>query len=185
MASVELSAEGAARELEPYADLISVAAINGPVSTILSGDRDAMRELLATLQQRGVFCRLVRVDFASHGPQVEPLRQPLLDRLQHLAPRAGSVPMYSTVVQEPLDGSGLDADYWARNLREPVYFGPVIEKLLADGPTLLVEISPHPILTRGCASTSTGRTATASRWVPPAATSPSPRPSSTRWPRST
>ncbi|WP_406484925.1 SDR family NAD(P)-dependent oxidoreductase [Streptomyces sp. NBC_01563] len=147
MASVELSAEEARRELEPYADTISVAAINGPRSTILSGDGDAMRGLLASLQQRGVFCRLVRVDFASHGPQVEPIRQPLLDGLRTLSPRAGSVPMYSTVLTEPVDGSGLDADYWARNLREPVHFGPVIERLLEGGRTLFVEISPHPILT--------------------------------------
>ncbi|MEV7858649.1 SDR family NAD(P)-dependent oxidoreductase [Streptomyces hirsutus] len=147
MASVELSAEEARRELEPYADTISVAAINGPRSTILSGDGEAMRGLLASLQQRGVFCRLVRVDFASHGPQVEPLRQPLLDGLRTLSPRAGSVPMYSTVLTEPVDGRGLDADYWARNLREPVHFGPVIERLLEGGRTLFVEISPHPILT--------------------------------------
>ncbi|MDL2075858.1 SDR family NAD(P)-dependent oxidoreductase [Streptomyces sp. GXMU-J15] len=146
MASVELSAEEARRELEPYADTVSVAAINGPRSTILSGDGEAMRGLLASLQQRGVFCRLVRVDFASHGPQVEPLRQPLLDGLRKLSPRAGSVPMYSTVLTEPVDGSGLDADYWARNLREPVYFGPVIERLMEGGRTVFVEISPHPIL---------------------------------------
>ncbi|MDT0478046.1 SDR family NAD(P)-dependent oxidoreductase, partial [Streptomyces sp. DSM 41014] len=147
MASVELSADEARRELEPYADTISVAAINGPTSTILSGDGDAMRSLLASLQRQGVFCRLVRVDFASHGPQVEPLRQPLLDGLQALSPRAGAMPMYSTVLQEPVDGSGLDADYWARNLREAVYFGPVVERLLEGGRTVFVEISPHPILT--------------------------------------
>ncbi|MEU6867448.1 SDR family NAD(P)-dependent oxidoreductase [Streptomyces sp. NPDC046876] len=147
MASVELSAEEARHVLEPYADSISVAAINGPRSTILSGDGEAMRGLLVSLQARGVFCRLVKVDFASHSPQVEPLRQPLLDGLRTLSARAGSVPMYSTVLTEPVDGSGLDADYWARNLREPVYFGPVVERLLEGGRTLFVEISPHPILT--------------------------------------
>ncbi|MFF8960954.1 SDR family NAD(P)-dependent oxidoreductase [Streptomyces sp. NPDC014894] len=147
MASVELGAEEAARELAPYAGALSVAAINGPTSTILSGDAGAMRRLLTSLQERGVFCRLVQVDFASHGPQVEPLREPLLRALRDLAPRAGSVPMYSTVLAEPVDGAGLDAAYWARNLREPVHFGPVVQKLLAQGPTLFVEISPHPILT--------------------------------------
>ncbi|GGZ62388.1 polyketide synthase [Streptomyces inusitatus] len=147
MASVELGAEDAAEELSRYAGLISVAAINGPTSTVLSGDGDAMRELLTSLQERGVFCRLVRVDFASHGPQVEPLREPLLEALGSLAPRAGSVPMYSTVDAEPVDGTGLDAAYWARNLREPVRFGPVVQKLLDEGPTVFIEISPHPILT--------------------------------------
>ncbi|NLU68778.1 type I polyketide synthase [Streptomyces sp. HNM0574] len=146
MASVELSAADAARELEPYEGLVSVAAVNGPSSTILSGDGDAMREVLVTLQKKGVFCRLVRVDFASHGPQVEPLREPLLTALKTLDPRDGTVPMYSTVLAEPVDGSGLTADYWARNLRQPVLFGPVVERLLERGPTVFVEVSPHPIL---------------------------------------
>ncbi|MEU9609265.1 type I polyketide synthase [Streptomyces sp. NPDC048057] len=146
MASVELSAAEAERELAPYADRVCVAAVNGPSSTILSGDGDAMREVLVALQKRGVFCRLVRVDFASHGPQVEPLRKPLLKALGSLRPRAGDVPMYSTVDAETVDGSTLDADYWARNLRQPVLFGPVVERLLERGPTVLVEISPHPIL---------------------------------------
>ncbi|MGW1979103.1 SDR family NAD(P)-dependent oxidoreductase [Streptomyces sp. NPDC001889] len=147
MASVELGAEEARRELERYAGALSVAAINGPSSTVLSGDGDAMRELLTSLQERGVFCRLVQVDFASHGPQVEPLREPLLRALDTIAPRAGDIPVYSTVLAEPVDGSGLDAAYWARNLREPVHFGPVVQRLLDQGPTVLVEISPHPILT--------------------------------------
>ncbi|MEU5979170.1 type I polyketide synthase [Streptomyces sp. NPDC047315] len=146
MASVELSAAEAERELAPYADRVCVAAVNGPTSTILSGDGDAMREVLVALQKRGVFCRLVRVDFASHGPQVEPLRKPLLKALASLRPRAGDVPMYSTVDAESVDGTALDADYWARNLRQPVLFGPVVERLLEQGPTVFVEISPHPIL---------------------------------------
>ncbi|MBO0821501.1 MAG: acyltransferase domain-containing protein, partial [Nocardiopsaceae bacterium] len=146
MASVELSAGEVGEELRAYEGLVSVAAINGPTSTILSGDSAAMRELLASFQRRGVFCRLVRVDFASHSPQVEPLREPLLQNLASLAPRAGQVPMYSTVIEEPVSGESLDAEYWVHNLREPVRFGPVIERLLKDGPTTLIEISPHPIL---------------------------------------
>ncbi|MEU5164239.1 SDR family NAD(P)-dependent oxidoreductase [Streptomyces sp. NPDC020875] len=146
MASVELSAAEAERELEPYGGRVCVAAVNGPSSTILSGDGEAMKEILVALQKRGVFCRLVQVDFASHGPQVEPLREPLLKALESVSPRAGEVTMYSTVDAEPVDGSGLDAEYWSRNLRLPVRFGPVIESLLERGRTVLVEISPHPIL---------------------------------------
>ncbi|MFE7134507.1 SDR family NAD(P)-dependent oxidoreductase [Streptomyces sp. NPDC057638] len=149
MASVELSAEEAERELKPYDGQVVVAAVNGPSSTILSGDADAMREVLVALQKRGVFCRLVRVDFASHGPQVEPLREPLLAALESLRPRAGDLPMYSTVGGldgAPVDGRTLDGAYWAGNLRQPVHFGPVVQRLLDEGPVVFVEVSPHPIL---------------------------------------
>ncbi|MBO0803111.1 MAG: SDR family NAD(P)-dependent oxidoreductase [Nocardiopsaceae bacterium] len=146
MASVEIGAGEAGEELEKYAGLVSVAAINGPTSTILSGDSAAMRELLASFTERGIFCRLVRVDFASHSPQVDALREPLLDELRSIRPREGKIPLYSTVTGEPAGGGSLDAEYWVRNLREPVRFGPVIERLLAGGPATLIEISPHPIL---------------------------------------
>src|SRR5439155_12028680 len=55
-------------------------------------------------------------------------------------------PIQSTVTLERTDGSGFDARYWVDNLREPVRFGQAVEGLVADGHTLLVEISPHPIL---------------------------------------
>lgn len=146
MASIELPQDEVERELRGLEDRVSVAVSNSPRSTVISGETSAVEAVLTRLAAREVFCRKVKVDFASHSPQVEELRRPLLDRLAALRPRDGSVPMYSTVTCAPIDGAGLDAEYWFRNLRAPVQFGRVIAEMVGSGHTLFVEISPHPIL---------------------------------------
>jgi acyl transferase domain-containing protein len=59
---------------------LAVAAFNGARQTVVAGEPAELADLLAELESRGVFCRLVRVDVASHSPQVEPLLGELVRR---------------------------------------------------------------------------------------------------------
>lgn len=146
MAVVELSLEEARRELAGREGLVSIAVSNGPESTVLSGDRAALGEILERLETRGVFCRWIKVDYASHSPHMEPLREDLLRLLAEVSPRSGSVPIYSTVTGEVADGAGFDASYWVSNLREPVLFAECLQRLLGDGFDTFIEVSPHPVV---------------------------------------
>jgi myxalamid-type polyketide synthase MxaE and MxaD len=146
MAAVELSIEDASRALAGSEDLVSIAASNGPGSTVLSGDPAALGAILERLRRDDIFCRLVKVDFAAHSPQMEPLRADLLRALQGLQPRAGAVPICSTVTGQVRAGPDFDAPYWARNMREPVLFSAAVQRLAEDGHDIFLEISPHPIL---------------------------------------
>ncbi|XXX76158.1 SDR family NAD(P)-dependent oxidoreductase [Sorangium sp. So ce134] len=146
MAMVELAQAEAEQALAGHADRLSVAVSNGPRSTVIAGEPAALEEVLTKLEQRRVFCRRVKVDVASHSPQMDPLRPELLAALGGLSPREASIPMRSTVTGERLRGGELSAGYWADNLRKPVLFSRVIQDLVAQGPTLFVEMSPHPIL---------------------------------------
>ena len=85
--------------------------------------------------------------FASHTPQVEPMRQALLAVLAPLRPGPAVVPFYSTVKAGPINGVDLDPDYWYANLREPVAFDRTVQALLEHGHELFVEMSAHPTLT--------------------------------------
>lgn len=147
MALVELSFSEAQAELRGYEDRLSVAVSNGPQATVLSGELAALAEVMATLEARGVFCRRVKVDVASHSPQVDPLRPELCATLAALAPRATAVPMRSTVTAAMVEGPELGAGYWADNLREPVQFSQAVQALLAEDHGVFVEMSPHPVLT--------------------------------------
>ena len=89
---------------------------------------------------------MVKVDFAAHSPQMEPLRAALAQALEGLAPRRESLPIYSTVTGQVSSGQALDALYWARNMREPVLFSAAVQRLLEDGHDIFLEVSPHPIL---------------------------------------
>jgi myxalamid-type polyketide synthase MxaE and MxaD len=146
MGLVELTLEEAEAALSGHEDRLSVAVSNGPRSTVLSGDPEALEEVLATLEKRGVFCRRVKVDVASHSPQMDPLRGELLAALGDVRPRVGELAMRSTVTGEAVSGPDLDANYWVNNLRAPVLFSSVTQRLIDEEHLLFVEMSPHPIL---------------------------------------
>jgi acyl transferase domain-containing protein/NADPH:quinone reductase-like Zn-dependent oxidoreductase/NAD(P)-dependent dehydrogenase (short-subunit alcohol dehydrogenase family)/acyl carrier protein len=146
MAAIELPIHEAREAIAKHAATLSIAVSNSPRSTVISGDPDAIDAVLADLRQRDVFCRLVQVDVASHSPQMDPLLDDLRLALEGIAPGSTAIPFLSTVDGRVLDGPSLEASYWARNLREPVLFADAVDQLVASGPIVFLEISPHPIL---------------------------------------
>lgn len=147
MWAVQLGEEAARREISHCSDQVSVGVVNSAHSTVLSGEQSALEKVIDHLRGQGVFCRQVRVDYASHAPQVDPVRVDLLAALADLRPRTGEVPLLSTVTGSAVDGAELDAGYWWENLRRPVRFAEAVEGALADGrPTLFIEVSTHPLL---------------------------------------
>lgn len=147
MAAVALPIDQAQAALAPYADLLSVAVSNGPSATVISGDSQALGAFQRQCQREGIACTFVKVDVASHSPQVDCLREDLAQALGQLRPQAAAIPMYSTVYGRVVEGTALEALYWLDNLREPVLFGPTIARMVADGYTSYIELSPHPLLT--------------------------------------
>ncbi|MEO8077200.1 MAG: acyltransferase domain-containing protein, partial [Acidobacteriota bacterium] len=146
MAVVELPMAEAQEALRGREHLLAVAVSNSSRSTVISGDPAALDALIAELEPREVFCRRVKVDVASHSPQMDPLRPDLLAALDGMQPSPGQVPFYSTVSGELTSGTALDSEYWADNLRSPVLFSAAVQRLIADGHTTFIEMSPHPIL---------------------------------------
>ncbi|MGW4456868.1 type I polyketide synthase [Streptomyces albidoflavus] len=153
MVSVPLPVEQVREELTGYEGRVSVAAVNGPASVVISGDVAGLDELLARWTEAGVRARRIAVDYASHSAHVEELRAELLDVLAPIQPQAGRIPVYSTVTGEVEDGSGFDAAYWFTNLRQTVEFETATRKLLADGYGVFVESSPHPVVSLGVQET--------------------------------
>ncbi|WP_405162771.1 SDR family NAD(P)-dependent oxidoreductase [Nocardia sp. NBC_01499] len=127
---------------------LSVAAVNGPASVVVSGDPVALDALGAELSEAGVFRWMVPgVDFAAHSVHVDEIRDELAAVLAGVAPRAGTVPFFSTMLGDWVDTTELDAEYWYRNLREPVEFEQAARGLAEAGYDTFVEVSPHPVIT--------------------------------------
>ncbi|MGW0804674.1 type I polyketide synthase [Nonomuraea sp. NPDC002799] len=146
MLSVGVPEAAAGAAIAGYEDVVAVAAVNGPASTVLSGDPAALGEIARAFERGGVFHRTIAVDFASHSPQVDELTDDLTDALREVRPVAAGVPIWSTVLDGVTDGSCFDAAYWVRNLREPVRFSSAVTQVAGERPTVFVEISPHPLL---------------------------------------
>ncbi|MGN9789387.1 type I polyketide synthase [Nonomuraea sp. ZG12] len=142
---------------EVWADRLSVAAVNGPATTVVSGDLDALDEFERVLSARRVLrWRIPQMDFVAHSARVEELREGLVRDLAGIDPRPGRVPLFSTVTGQRQDGTELDAGYWYANVRERVRFQDATEALAEAGYRTFVEVSPHPVLTAAIAETFEG-----------------------------
>jgi mycoketide-CoA synthase len=146
MASVSLAAADLPAYLEPFEGRLSLAAINGPASLVVSGEPEALVELLSACERDGVRAQRIAVDYAAHSAQVERLEDELIEAFAPIVPASGEVPLYSTVTGELLDTAAMDASYWYRNLRQEVRFEPVLRSLLEAGRRAFVEVGPHPVL---------------------------------------
>ncbi len=157
-AGAMVSAEAAADEVGDLAGVV-VAAVNGPRTTVLSGDPAAIAAAVTTLQQRGVACRMLEVPYAFHSPQMEALQQDFAAAIDGLAPMQPIVPIVSTLTGE---GAGFDVAYWVRQMREPVRFADAIAALAGGGHDVFVEIGAHPVLGRALNECAAGGTVLAS-----------------------
>ncbi|GAA3413270.1 hypothetical protein GCM10018952_29270 [Streptosporangium vulgare] len=146
VAAVALPATELERRLAHWHGKLSVGGKNGPFSSTVVGDSDALAELVAQCEAVGVRARVVASSVASHCAQVDPLRERLLEMLAPVSPKTGDIPFYSTVTGGLLDTAGLNAEYWFCNARYPVEFHQVVRTLLADGHRVFLESSPHPVL---------------------------------------
>ncbi|MFF1280493.1 SDR family NAD(P)-dependent oxidoreductase [Streptomyces sp. NPDC058299] len=153
MMSVAEGPDAVRTRLAAWDGRLSVAAVNGAASTVVSGDSDALDELLDRLRAEKIRAKRLPVDYASHSAHVETLHARLAEVLDGIEPRATRVPFYSTVTGGPLDTTELGADYWYTNLRNTVLFEQAVRAAVADGHQLFIESSPHPVLTVGIQET--------------------------------
>jgi polyketide synthase 12 len=146
--SVALPRDDLARRLLPWQGELVVAAVNSPRFCTVSGDLAAAVEFIGDCRREGIWVKQVAGSLIPvHSHHLDALREGLLVDLAGLSPSDGSVPFYSTVTGDLMDGAELDAEYWFRNMREPVSFDKTIRSLLRDGYRTFIEASPHPQLT--------------------------------------
>ena len=149
MVSIQRPVEQTYALIEPWAQSISVAAQNGPSSTVVTGNAAALDELIAVCERDEVPVTRIPVDYASHSAHVEELREALRESLSGLQPRTGEIAFISAVTGAGLDTKILDGDYWFANLRQPVLFEQAVRWSYEHGYRTFVESSPHPVLIAG------------------------------------
>ncbi|MFI0450148.1 acyltransferase domain-containing protein [Actinomadura sp. 6N118] len=147
MWAVGLGEKQAEEAIAEHAGSVCAGVLNSDRFTVLSGDPEAIARIVEPLRERGVFCRRVAVGYASHGPQVEPIRAGLGKALAGITHRPPRIPLHSTVWDRPVEGAELDGSYWMENVRRPVRFAAAVRSVLSGAePAVFVEISPHPLL---------------------------------------
>ncbi|MFD0373631.1 SDR family NAD(P)-dependent oxidoreductase, partial [Streptomyces sp. NPDC127114] len=138
--------------LTTYSGQISVAAVNGPSSTVVAGTPDALDALLTHCEAHDIWARRIPVDYASHSAHVDEIRDTLAEELKDVSPQSGRIAFHSTVTAGAIDTRELDGAYWFRNLRSRVRLAEVIEQLAAPD-VVFIEVSAHPVLVNGITET--------------------------------
>ncbi|WP_129305786.1 type I polyketide synthase [Streptomyces sp. L2] len=149
MAAVGLSSSDAEKLIFEIgqAKRLVVAGINSVRDVTVAGDADALAKLGEELGERNVFFRDLGLDYAFHSPAMDELRGPLAATLSGLPTRPARIPLVSAVTGRLNGDAALDAEYWWRNVREPVRFAEAVDVLVNEtGCDVLVEIGPHPVL---------------------------------------
>ncbi len=147
MVSVMAPAERVRPLLDRWGGRLVVAAVNGPGSVVVSGDADAAAELASEFGTLGIHARKVAVGLAAHSPHIDEILPAMRASLAGLRPRPARLPFYSGQTGGLLADPVLDAGYWCRILRGTVRFDEAARALLTDGHRMLLEVSPHPVLT--------------------------------------
>ncbi|MGW6310747.1 acyltransferase domain-containing protein, partial [Streptomyces niveus] len=126
-------------------ELVSVAAVNGPESVVLSGDGEALDKIAAILNERGIKVRKLTVSHAFHSPLMDPVLDAFREVAETVTYSAPRIPLVSTLTGAPATGRDfVSADYWVDHARQAVRFHDAVRSL--DG-SAFVEIGPDATLT--------------------------------------
>ena len=132
--------------IAPYRYRVSIAAVNGPESTVISGEAEAVEAVLDAMEQQGVKVKRLAVSFAGHSPQVDPVLDAFEEVAASVAYHSPQIPVVSNVTGEVAGEEITTAAYWRRHVREAVRFATGMETLRELGCTTYLEVGPHTTL---------------------------------------
>lgn len=152
MVAVFATEERVAEAIAPHDD-VAIAAINGPASVVISGEEEAVAEVVSALKAQGTLTRKLSVSHAFHSPLVDPILAAFEDVAQAVSFKAPQAKVVSNLTGQWATREMATADYWTRHLRQPVRFYQGLRTLDEAGFSHFVEIGPNTTLSamgRGC-----------------------------------
>jgi acyl transferase domain-containing protein len=146
MLAVEATLEEAQASLQGQEADLSLAAVNGPHSLVISGSAQAVDAAAQLAAAAGRRTREMAASPAFHSPLMDPILEELRAVAASLKVSRPKIPMISCITGDFMDGD-IHGDYWSSQARQPVLFHRGVRTLTATGCSLLIEIGPHPALT--------------------------------------
>ena len=140
-----------ARAIEPYAREVSIAAINGPGNTVISGRRESVNEIATRLEEEGLQTFPLAVSHAFHSPLMEPMLEEFSKIASEVSYSSPRISLISNITGQPATHEIAGPAYWCAHIRRPVQFEAGINTLHRMGHVVFLEIGPKPVLVgMGC-----------------------------------
>ncbi|WP_329408139.1 condensation domain-containing protein [Nocardia vinacea] len=143
MLAVELGETALTDLLTDHPDL-AIAAINAPDACVVSGPSAALSDLTTVLNRSGIRSTRLRIDAALHSPAVAGAVAAVRESAATVPTRPAAMPLYSTLTGQAT--RTVDAEHWARHLREPVRFAAAVRAGAGAQPTVIVQVGPGSAL---------------------------------------
>jgi acyl transferase domain-containing protein/acyl carrier protein len=154
MAAARATEEEALAEIEGFDGRVSLAAVNGPSSVVVSGDEDAISELVSAWKGEGRKVSRLRVSHAFHSARMDPMLGEFEQVAASVELREPSIPVVSNVTGRVATSEELcSPGYWVRHVREAVRFADGVRTLADAGVTTFLELGPDAVLTAMAAET--------------------------------
>jgi phthiocerol/phenolphthiocerol synthesis type-I polyketide synthase C len=146
MAALGLGETDAAAALARLGLDLEIAAINSAAAVTVAGQPAEIARLGQAAEAEGWRFTALDLDYAFHSRVLDGIKAGVLGGLAQLSPLAGGPLLVSTVTGTAIESEALGAEYWWRNVRQPVRFATALDELIAGGHRLFAEIGPAPIL---------------------------------------
>lgn len=146
MTAAGCGVEVAQELLTASASTLAVAGINSSRGITVAGEAVALDQFEALLNANSLRYKRLDLDYAFHSPAMDPIEAIIKQTLAGIKPVSTTIPFYSTVTGELLDGRELDAEYWWHNIRKPVLFESAGKQILATGANIFIEVGPHAVM---------------------------------------
>lgn len=135
------------KELCRYADRVAVAAFNGPDSTVISGQTDAMEELAQKLTAMGMKTTALTVSHAFHSPLMDPMLPGFEKIAASVKYGSPSIPLISNLSGAIATTDEITkASYWVKHARDAVRFSDSMQSIMERGCQIFLELGPSPTL---------------------------------------
>ncbi len=142
-----LASEAQVRQLiDPYAAEVSIAAINGPRSVVISGLTTTVERLTALLEAQGIKSKRLVVSHAFHSPLMAPMLDEFAQEVARVTLGRPKIPLLSNVTGARAGNEITEARYWVDHVRQPVRFSDAIVTADREGCRTFLELGPQPTL---------------------------------------
>ena len=146
MVSVKANVEVMMAYLQPYQESVSIAAVNGPQATVISGTQDAIDMICGQLTSAGIQTKKLAVSHAFHSPLMKPILASFSRTANQVDFTTPKIAFISNLTGSDVTHEVTKPSYWCEHIMAPVLFAKGVASLQEQSIDHCIEIGPKPVL---------------------------------------